>query len=59
MIRWYAGCCKTPIGNTLENHKISFVGLLHNCLETPERPIATPRVINSAERDAAMQSPAR
>src|ERR1700735_2640325 len=118
MIRWYAGCCKTPIGNTLENHKISFVGLLHNCLETPERPlpnsfgavrtyanthgaigepkpkskgigatvgwllktilrarfngdykrtpffidgrpIATPRVISSAERDAAMQSPAR
>jgi hypothetical protein len=35
MVRWYAGCCKTPIGNTLENHKISFVGLLHNCLETP------------------------
>jgi hypothetical protein len=39
MVRWYAGCCKTPIGNTLENYKISFVGLLHNCLETPERPL--------------------
>ncbi len=35
MVRWYAGCCKTPIGNTLENYKISFVGLLHNCLEAP------------------------
>jgi hypothetical protein len=35
MLRWYAGCCKTPIGNTMENYKISFVGLLHNCLETP------------------------
>ncbi|HEY2462850.1 MAG TPA: DUF6151 family protein [Steroidobacteraceae bacterium] len=34
MIRWYAGCCRTPIGNTLENTKISFIGLLHNCLET-------------------------
>jgi hypothetical protein len=34
MVRWYASCCKTPIGNTLENYKISFVGLLHNCLET-------------------------
>jgi hypothetical protein len=39
MIRWYAGCCKTPIGNTLENYKISFIGLLHNCLETSERPL--------------------
>lgn len=39
MVRWYAGCCKTPIGNTLENHKISFVGLLHNCLEAPEYPL--------------------
>lgn len=39
MVRWYAGCCKTPIGNTLENYKISFVGLLHNCLEVPEHPL--------------------
>jgi hypothetical protein len=39
MVRWYAGCCKTPIGNTLENSKISFIGLLHNCLETPEHPL--------------------
>jgi hypothetical protein len=39
MVRWYAGCCKTPIGNTLENYKISFIGLLHNCLETAERPL--------------------
>ncbi len=39
MVRWYAGCCKTPIGNTLENYKISFIGLLHNCLETPQRSL--------------------
>jgi hypothetical protein len=117
MVRWYAGCCKTPIGNTLENYKISFIGLLHNCLETPEHslqnsfgairtyvnpggaigepkpkaagmgttiwwfvttilrarvngdykrtpffkdglPIASPRVISSAERASAMQSQA-
>jgi hypothetical protein len=36
MLRWYASCCKTPIGNTLLNSKISFVGLVHNCLENPE-----------------------
>ena len=40
MIRWYAGCCKTPIGNTLENYKISFIGLLHNCLESPAQSLA-------------------
>src|SRR5579863_6166320 len=39
MVRWYADCCKTPIGNTLENHKISFVGLLHDCLDNPEQPL--------------------
>jgi hypothetical protein len=39
MVRWYAGCCKTPIGNTLENYKISFIGLLHNCLESPGNPL--------------------
>jgi hypothetical protein len=39
MVRWYAGCCKTPIGNTLENYKISFIGLLHNCLESPQHPL--------------------
>jgi hypothetical protein len=34
MIRWYAGCCRTPIGNTPDNYQISFVGLLHDCLES-------------------------
>src|ERR1700753_3182278 len=39
MVRWYAACCKTPIGNTLANYKISFIGLLHNCLESPDHPL--------------------
>jgi Family of unknown function (DUF6151) len=34
LLRWYAACCNTPIGNTLANSKISFVGLVHNCLES-------------------------
>jgi len=33
LLRWYAGCCKTPIGNTLDSAKLSFVGLLHSCLD--------------------------
>ena len=33
LLRWYASCCRTPIGNTLATPKISFIGLLHSCLE--------------------------
>lgn len=35
MLRWYASCCKTPIGNTARDFKVSHVGLLHNCLQDP------------------------
>lgn len=34
LLRWYASCCNTPIGNTLANYKLSFVGLVHSCLES-------------------------
>ena len=33
LVRWYASCCNTPIGNTLATPAISFIGLVHNCLE--------------------------
>ena len=33
MIRWYATCCATPIGNTLASRKTSFIGLIHTCLD--------------------------
>jgi hypothetical protein len=32
LLRWYARCCNTPIGNTLADPRISFIGLLHDCL---------------------------
>jgi hypothetical protein len=35
LVRWYANCCNTPIGNTAANYRVSFVGLIHNCLESP------------------------
>jgi hypothetical protein len=34
MLRWYASCCRTPIGNTPRDFKISHVGLIHSCLES-------------------------
>ncbi|SEQ81765.1 hypothetical protein SAMN03080615_02869 [Amphritea atlantica] len=33
LLRWYADCCKTPIGNTLANPKVSFIGLIRPLLD--------------------------
>ncbi|KAM3091924.1 DUF6151 family protein [Phormidesmis sp. 146-35] len=36
LLRWYAVCCNTPIGNTPPNLSTSFVGLIHNCLSSDQ-----------------------
>jgi hypothetical protein len=33
LLRWYAACCQTPIGNTPHTSKLPFVGLARACLE--------------------------
>jgi hypothetical protein len=35
LLRWYASCCNTPIGNTPRDFKFSYVGLVHTCLKDP------------------------
>jgi hypothetical protein len=39
LLRWYATCCNTPVGNTLANYRVSFIGLIHTCLENPDRSL--------------------
>lgn len=39
MLRWYASCCNTPIGNTPRGFKTSHVGLIHTCLEDPSKTL--------------------
>jgi hypothetical protein len=39
MLRWYASCCRTPIGNTPRNFKVSHVGLVHTCLQDSSRTL--------------------
>jgi hypothetical protein len=39
LLRWYAGCCRTPIGNTLDTPTFSFIGLVHSCLQSPIQPL--------------------
>lgn len=33
LLRWYAACCNTPLGNTPRNSKTPYIGLVHSCLE--------------------------
>jgi hypothetical protein len=33
LLRWYADCCKTPIGNTMPTRQFAFVGLVHSCFD--------------------------
>jgi hypothetical protein len=39
LLRWYTKCCNTPIGNTLMDSRISFIGLIHTCLENPHQSL--------------------
>ncbi|MBT8142686.1 MAG: hypothetical protein HKN88_09545 [Gammaproteobacteria bacterium] len=32
LYRWYTGCCKTPIGNTVSS-RVPFIGLIHNFVD--------------------------
>jgi hypothetical protein len=34
--RWYAGCCRSPIGNTPRDRKIAYLGLVRTCLWVPD-----------------------
>ncbi|MGE4606693.1 MAG: DUF6151 family protein [Myxococcota bacterium] len=33
LLRWYADCCKTPIGNTRGSRRVPFVGVVHSCMD--------------------------
>ena len=33
LYRWYAACCRTPIGNTPRDPKVSYVGVVRACLD--------------------------
>jgi hypothetical protein len=32
LLRWYAACCRTPLGNTPRSPKMPYVGLIRACL---------------------------
>lgn len=32
-LRWYAGCCNTPIGNIPSTRQLPYLGLIHACID--------------------------
>ncbi|UXI70071.1 DUF6151 family protein [Tahibacter amnicola] len=34
LLRWYARCCNTPIGNTARDVKMCYIGLMHSALSS-------------------------
>jgi len=39
LLRWYAACCNTPIGNTPPTAKLPFVGLARACLASSAQSV--------------------
>jgi hypothetical protein len=60
LLRWYASCCRTPIGNTPRNPKLPYAGMIHSCLEgtTPiESSFGGPRIaVNTQSARSAVPS---
>ena len=57
MVRWYAACCKTPIGNTLANPKVSFIGLIHSSLDPSKMEEDFGKNIAKVNVDSAIGDP--
>jgi len=36
LLRWYASCCDTPLGNTLSSPRVRMVGILTKCVSDPD-----------------------
>lgn len=51
LVRWYAACCRTPIGNTLAMDRPVFVGVVAACL--PDAPPITRRINRPSGRPPA------
>lgn len=57
LIRWYASCCNTPIGNTLPTNQLPFVGLIDNILNQAAIPKDFPGKIAVVHTQSAMGHP--
>ena len=56
IIRWYAKCCNTPIGNTGASHKLSFIGLVHACMDAESMDAAFGKIKSRANTKNAVNN---
>ncbi|MEX1166899.1 MAG: DUF6151 family protein [Hydrogenophaga sp.] len=54
LLRWYAACCRTPVGNTMDRRGFPFSGLLSTCLDTAPLAPAFGPVRASANTQSAV-----
>lgn len=57
LIRWYAACCKTPIGNTMLNPKVPFIGLIHSSLDRSRMDADFGKSVANVNTNAATGNP--
>lgn len=57
LIRWFASCCNTPVGNTLSTPNVAFVGLVDNILNTAAIPNDFPGKMAVVHTDSAQGTP--
>jgi hypothetical protein len=36
LVRWYASCCRTPIGNTMGSSALPFIGVIRAAIDAPQ-----------------------
>ncbi|OOG81695.1 hypothetical protein B0E41_17050 [Hydrogenophaga sp. A37] len=57
MLRWYAACCRTPVGNTMNSRNMPFTGLLAQCLDSAPLEAAFGPVQGSVNTASAIGEP--
>jgi hypothetical protein len=50
LFRWYAGCCNTPIANTMGNAGMPFLSLLTGFIDAPDPSVLGPRSYVQTDR---------
>jgi hypothetical protein len=50
LMRWYASCCGTPIGNTLGTSAMPFIGVIHAFIDAPSTALGPIRGRGFAKR---------
>ena len=49
LLRWYADCCRTPIGNTLATRHVPFVGLVNACIHLGDDALSLDGLLGPVE----------